>query len=80
MSPDINEKDLVRDTLNASRMVMTILSENFESPMDAYVALVFTLASLSHGMDIDLDHTLAGVTSAYTDLAASRLVKKGPLQ
>ena len=80
MTPDINEQDLVRDTLNASRMMMSILEENFNNPMDAYVALVFTLASLSHGMDIDLDHTLAGVKSAYEDLAASRLVKKGPLQ
>jgi hypothetical protein len=80
MSPDINEKDLVRDTLNASRMVMTILEENFSNPMDAYVALVFTLASLSHGMGIDLEHTLAGVKSAHEDLAASRLVRKGPLQ
>lgn len=80
MNPDINETDLVRDTLNASRQLLTILSDSFESPMDAYVALVFTLASLSHGMEIDLDHTLAGVKSAYEDLAASRLVKKGPLQ
>lgn len=80
MSPDVTEKDLVRDTLNASRMLLTILSDSFESPMDAYVALVFTLASLSHGMDIDLDHTLAGVKSAYEDLAANRAAKKGPLQ
>ena len=80
MNPDIDETTLVRDTLNASRQLLTILSDSFESPMDAYVALVFTLASLSHGMDIDLDHTLAGVKSAYEDLAASRLVKKGPLQ
>lgn len=76
MNPDINENDLVRDTLNASRMLLTILSDSFESPMDAYVALVFTLASLSHGMDIDLDHTLAGVKSAYEDLAKSRAEKK----
>ena len=80
MTPDIEETQLVRDTLNASRMLLTILSDSFESPMDAYVALVFTLASLSHGMDIDLDHTLAGVKSAYEDLAASRAAKKGPLQ
>lgn len=79
MNPDINEQDLVRDTLNASRMLLSILSDSFDSPMDAYVALVFTLASLSHGMDIDLDHTLAGVTSAYEDLAASR-AKKDELQ
>ena len=71
-SPDSSEQDLVRDTLNTSRMLLTILSENFESPTDAYVALVFTLASLSHGMDIDLNHTLRGVRSAYNDLAASR--------
>ena len=80
MTPDIDESTLVRDTLNASRMMMTLLENNFSNPMDAYVALVFTLASLSHGMDIDLEHTVAGVTSAYNDLAASRLVKKGPLQ
>jgi hypothetical protein len=80
MTPDIDETTLVRDTLNASRMMMTILEETFDSPMDAYVAMVFTLASLSHGMNIDLEHTLAGVKSAYEDLAASRLVKKGPLQ
>lgn len=79
MNPDINEQDLVRDTLNASRMLLSILSDSFDSPVDAYVALVFTLASLSHGMDIDLDHTLAGVTSAYEDLAASR-AKKDELQ
>jgi hypothetical protein len=79
MTPDINEQDLVRDTLNASRMLLTILSDSFESPMDAYVALVFTLASLSHGMDIDLDHTLAGVKSAYEDLAKNR-AKKDNLQ
>lgn len=80
MTPDIDETTLVRDTLNASRQLLTILSDSFESPMDAYVALVFTLASLSHGMDIDLDHTLAGVRSAYEDLAANRAAAKGPLQ
>ena len=79
MNPEINEQDLVRDTLNASRMMMSILEENFNNPMDAYVALVFTLASLSHGMDIDLEHTVAGVTSAYNDLAKSR-AKKDTLQ
>jgi hypothetical protein len=79
MNPDIDESTLVRDTLNASRMMMTLLENNFSNPMDAYVALVFTLASLSHGMDIDLDHTLAGVASAYEDLAASRAKKKDPL-
>jgi len=79
MTPNIDEKTLVRDTLNASRMLLTILSDSFESPADAYVALVFTLASLSHGMDIDLEHTVAGVTSAYNDLAKSR-AKKDTLQ
>lgn len=75
MNPDINEQDLVRDTLNASRMLLSILSDSFDSPMDAYVALVFTLASLSHGMDIDLDNTLEGVSAAYNDLAKSRAKK-----
>ena len=80
MTPDIDETTLVRDTLKASRMLLTILSDSFESPMDAYVALVCTLASLSHGMEIDLDHTLAGVRAAYEDMAASRAAAKGPLQ
>jgi len=75
MNPNINEQDLVRETLNASRMLLSILSDNFSNPVDAYVALVFTLASLSHGMGIDLEHTVAGVTSAYNDLAASRAKK-----
>jgi len=75
MNPNIDENILVQDTLNASRRLLTILSDSFESPMDAYVALVFTLASLSHGMDIDLNHTLAGVRSAYNDLAKNRAKK-----
>jgi len=79
MSPDIDESTLVRDTLNASRMLLNILHENFENPVDAYVALILTTASLSHGMGIDLEHTLAGVASAYNDLATKR-GKKEPLQ
>ena len=70
------ETDLVRKTLSASRALLVMLSDQFDTPLDAYVALVLTLASLSHSMDIDLDHTLAGVARAYQDLQN----KKGTMQ
>ena len=72
MTVEMDETKLVRETLNASRMLLTILSANFENPVDAYVALVVTLASMSHGMGIDLEHTLSGVSSAYKDIETKK--------
>lgn len=70
------DKELVRKSLLASRGLLDQLSDQFDNPLDAYVTLVLTLAALSHGMDIDLDHTLAGVARAYQDLQN----KKGTMQ
>ena len=72
MKPEIDESTLVRETLNASRMLLTLLSDSFDNPIDAYVAMVLTLASLSHGMGIDLEHTLKGVSTAYKDIETKK--------
>ena len=72
MNPDLDEKALVHEAVASSRKLMTLLSENFDSPMDAYLAVVFAAAVLSHGMDLEIDHTLDGIRAAFEDISVVR--------
>ena len=73
-----HENDAVVDeALANARKLMTILSEEFEHPIEGLMSCVLSLAVLAHGVGMPLDVLIDGISKAYDDVGQG---KKGIVQ